>query len=74
MLGVPIQYESVALMLSHKWISVVVPKGTVFVNPVTYYALLFTDCSIRVYRSFAATCINVAMNIAILLEIFYKFI
>ena len=34
-LGVPGQYESVALMLSHKWISIVVPKGTVFTNPVT---------------------------------------
>ena len=35
-LGVPGQYESVALMLSHKWISIVVPIGTVFTNPVTY--------------------------------------
>ena len=35
-LGVPGQYESVALMLSHKWISIVVPIGTVFANPVTY--------------------------------------
>ena len=36
-LGVPGQYESVALMLlATKWISIVVPLGTVFTNPVTY--------------------------------------
>ena len=36
-LGVPGQYESVALMLlAIKWISIVVPLGTVFTNPVTY--------------------------------------
>ena len=34
--GVPGQYESVALMLSHKWISLVVPIGTVFTNPVKF--------------------------------------
>ena len=35
-LGVPGQYESVALMLAIKWISIVVPIGTVFPNPVTF--------------------------------------
>ena len=34
-LGVPGQYDSVALMLSHKMISIVVPIGIVFANPVT---------------------------------------
>ena len=33
-LGVPGQYESVALMLSHKMDFIVVPIGTVFANPV----------------------------------------
>ena len=36
MLGVPGQYKSVALMLSHKMDSIVVPIGTAFANPVTY--------------------------------------
>ena len=35
-LGVPGQYESVALMLAINWISIVVPIGTVFANPVTF--------------------------------------
>ena len=39
-LGVPEQYKSVALMLSHKWISIVVPIGMVFANPVTYITLI----------------------------------
>ena len=35
-LGVPGQYESVAIMLrAIKWISIVVLIGTVFANPVT---------------------------------------
>ena len=35
MLGVPGQYENVALMLSHEMDSIVVLIGTVFANPVT---------------------------------------
>ena len=35
-LGVPGQYESVALMLSHEMDFIVVPIGMVFANAITY--------------------------------------